>query len=112
MSGPRHDHIIAGDKIGNRWVQRSSRCGAWPDAFCHHILQTIEQFVSPGSHSNPFLCYEVLEATEEEESGQQESGSVDESGTQSKAQQQVRDLAYRLHCKYGHPANSTLARAP
>ena len=111
VSGPRHDHIIAGDKIGNRWVQRSSRCGAWPDAFCHHILQTIEQFVSPGSHSNPFLCYEVLEATEEEESGQQESGSVDESGTQSKAQQQVRDLAYRLHCKYGHPANSTLARA-
>ena len=110
-SGPRHDHIIAGDKIGNRWIQRSSRCGAWPNDFCHHILNTIEQFVDFSPSSKPLLCYEVLEVAEEEQSLQQVFGPVDESGTRSKAQQQVQDLAYRLHCKYGHPANSTLARA-
>ena len=103
-----HDHIISGDKVGNQWVSRSSRCGAWPTKLCHHLLECVEHTVAhtdleaQPDHVDSTLPYEVF--VEELDLEQ----STADAGAPRNATQ---ELAFKLHCKYGHPANSTLARA-
>lgn len=42
-TGPRHDHIISGDRVGSKWQSRSARCATWPMALCHHMLAQAEE---------------------------------------------------------------------
>ena len=107
-TGSRHDHIISGDKINGKWVSRSSRCGSWPLAFCHHILRHVEQLIGwskPKTIGEPQTSDSVLpfEVFVEEE-------APAENGQTESTSNQVQELVYKLHCKMGHPANSTLAR--
>ena len=117
--GKRHDHIISGDKVKGRWVSRSARCGSWPKALCHHLLQVVEDHIGwkplvnecnhvvteESPQHTSLLPYEAF-VEEEETSDPQPSGEQPE----PQISDETATLVYRLHCKFGHPANSTLAR--
>ena len=122
---PRHEHIISGDKINGKWVSRSQRCGAWPSHMCHHILAMVEHVLGWHGHvcethvtqtgqSDFLLPYECFaeEQTHRKETESQPSPELNQSEPQSESQKtnDLDQLVYRLHCKFGHPANSMLAR--
>lgn len=107
-TGHRHDHIISGDKIDGKWVSRSSRCGSWPLAFCHHILRHVEQLI--GWNHTPFSGKaHIHNSVLPFEAFVEEDVSPEDAPPES-ASTQVQELVYKLHCKMGHPANSALAR--
>ena len=122
--GKRHDHIISGDKVKGRWISRSVRCGSWPKQLCHHLLQQVEDHIGwkyiqlpdtrkechhvsfeKPSEQLSLLPYEVFA---EEEIPSEPQQSDERPGPQ--ISEETATLVYRLHCKFGHPANSTLAR--
>lgn len=102
-------------------MSRSQRCGAWPLDLCHRILATVEQILVGTPHNKSWLfCILVLGGSvlpyevfvEEQE---HDNDGHDHEHEQSNVETQTREPdspVYKLHCinKFGHPANSTLAR--
>ena len=99
-----HDHIISGDRVNGKWIARAQRCGAWPTALCNHILGAVEQSIGVRGSRQEVL---VLDTFQENETDNPDETEQHTDAGHSKDQ----EVAYRLHVKYGHPSNESLARA-